>query len=384
MRTSGLWAGSSERLGVMAGTAKSSGRLGPRLIFGLVLIAAGLWTAAWFYIRGQVSTEIDRSLAQMAAGGLVIECPERSVAGYPFRIEIRCDGPTFEDRVSGLKATARGLRAVALVYQPNLIIVELDAPVTATTRTGAKLAAQWGVMQTSLRFRDGELQRASVSFDTLDGRWSPVGQPEATLAATRLELHGRRDEAVEGLDIAAFVTAGKVTQGGQRLGPETVNLSLDASLVRLPLEPGGGPHFLADWADSDGRVALKSVKAVAGPATLEGRGEIRLETDGMLSGAITLIANNLERLGEAAEPAKAEKPKSANGRPVKDTAGPPEITVTPEMAALAGGFLLFGKPAKDGPPGGRSLEFTLDHGRMKLGATPLGRLPPLFLVPQGS
>ena len=58
----------------------------------LVLIAAIAWSIFWFYAASQVDVQADAWRAQEAKSGRVYDCANRSVAGFPFRLEVRCDG----------------------------------------------------------------------------------------------------------------------------------------------------------------------------------------------------------------------------------------------------------------------------------------------------
>ena len=58
----------------------------------LLLAAAVAWSAFWFYAASQVDVQADAWRAREAKSGRVYDCAKRSVAGYPFRLEIRCDG----------------------------------------------------------------------------------------------------------------------------------------------------------------------------------------------------------------------------------------------------------------------------------------------------
>src|SRR5258708_21308106 len=57
----------------------------------LVLIAAIAWSAFWFYAASEVEVKADAWRAQEAKAGRVYDCGKRSVAGYPFRFEVRCE-----------------------------------------------------------------------------------------------------------------------------------------------------------------------------------------------------------------------------------------------------------------------------------------------------
>src|SRR6202789_1670485 len=68
----------------------------------LLLIAAAAWSAFWFYSASKVDQTADAWRAREARSGRIYDCARRSVAGYPFRLEVRCDGAS----VSLLSQTA--------------------------------------------------------------------------------------------------------------------------------------------------------------------------------------------------------------------------------------------------------------------------------------
>src|SRR5437879_10810527 len=68
----------------------------------LLLVAAMAWSAFWFYAASQVDVRADAWRAQEVKSGRIYDCAKRSVAGFPFRLEIRCDGAS----VSLLSQTA--------------------------------------------------------------------------------------------------------------------------------------------------------------------------------------------------------------------------------------------------------------------------------------
>src|SRR3977135_1097993 len=105
----------------------------------LLLIAAAAWSAFWFFAASQVDVRADAWRAQEAKSGRVYDCAKRSVAGFPFRLEVRCDGAgvTLLSQTAARAATQAPITAqlgeilvVAQVYDPKLLIAEFTAPAT--------------------------------------------------------------------------------------------------------------------------------------------------------------------------------------------------------------------------------------------------------------
>src|SRR6266851_3837425 len=105
----------------------------------LLLVAAAAWSAFWFFAASQVEVRADAWRAQEAKSGRVYDCDRRSVAGFPFRLEVRCDGASvsLRSQTAGQAATQASFIArldeilvVAQVYDPKRVIAEFTAPAT--------------------------------------------------------------------------------------------------------------------------------------------------------------------------------------------------------------------------------------------------------------
>src|ERR1700754_3829425 len=101
----------------------------------LVLVAAVAWSGFWFYAASQVDVKADAWRAQEAKSGRVYDCANRSVAGFPFRLEVSCSGATvwLRSQTAGQAATQASFTAklgeilvVAQVYDPKLLIAEFS------------------------------------------------------------------------------------------------------------------------------------------------------------------------------------------------------------------------------------------------------------------
>src|SRR3979490_2548834 len=167
----------------------------------LPLIAAAAWSAFWLYAASQVNVAADAWRAQEAKSGRAYDCAKRSVAGFPFRLEVRCDGAS----VTLLSQTAAqaGAQApiaadlgqilvVAQVYDPKLLIAEFSAPATISDRgQQPSMVVNWSKARSSVVGLPAVPQRASIVFDDPEiNRFN--GSMQAPLArAKHIELHGR-------------------------------------------------------------------------------------------------------------------------------------------------------------------------------------------------
>ncbi len=84
----------------------------------LVVVAAIAWSGFWFYAASEVGVRADAWRAQEAKSGRVYDCGKRSVAGYPFRLEVRCD-----DASVSLVSQTAGAQAPFIARLGEILVV---------------------------------------------------------------------------------------------------------------------------------------------------------------------------------------------------------------------------------------------------------------------
>src|SRR6202166_3744277 len=191
----------------------------------LVLIAAVAWSAFWFYAASEVDVKADAWRAREAKSGRVYDCAKRSVAGFPFRLEVRCDGvsvslssQTAEQTATQAPVTAKldEILVVAQVYDPKLLIAEFTAPATIYDRgQQPSMTANWRTARSSVVGLPGVPQRASIVFDdsSIDRLNGALQAPLAR--AKHIELHGRLTEG-SALDRPVIETVLKIERGSMQ------------------------------------------------------------------------------------------------------------------------------------------------------------------------
>jgi hypothetical protein len=320
------------------------------LPFAALLLLFGLWTVFWFVAREEVVEGIAAFRAQEAMAGRAHECDEERVGGFPFRFEWHC-----EDFVSRIQGSAGPLAlhlprvtVVAQAYRPNHVIVEAEGPLDVAPAGAAPTMLDWSSARASLRTGEGRVERASLVLEapTLD---APVsGGDVASVRAAGIEFHLRAkpDAAAADYDLAAAVRAleaapGEVPWDG----------ALEAGLFALPQQADDLRSFLRAWAEGNGQLGITRLVLTNGEAVLRGTGSVTLDAQGRPEGEIDLAVAGLERAGES-------------------------VSGTAALISMAAGFL--GTPIEVEGKSGKGVKLTLENGAMRLGAVPLGQLPPLY------
>lgn len=319
-----------------------------------VALVVGGWTGGWFYLRGEAATAMDRTLADLARRGVTATCPERSIAGWPFRLEITCEKPTvtFAD---GSSATAARFAAIAVVDDIHLVRFAAAAPVEAVAADGSRLDASFERLVASLRHDlAGHVERLSIAADGLDARLDAAGVPAGRLTAKTAEFHARPVAgAPENLDLAASLAGAEAQAGGGALMPSAADLAVVAVLRQAALL-GGSPDRLRAWSAAGGEIGVSEAVLAVGDTRIEASGSARLDTDGRPLADVTASATGLDWLtGQV----KA-------GRPVPAA-----------LATLASAMMLLGR--KDGDA--RVVEVKAGVGGLSANGLPLPvKLPKAF------
>lgn len=268
----------------------------------VLLLLALAWTGGWFYAARRADGVITAWLAREAAEGRTYDCSERTLGGYPFRIELRCREPSatlrFDDGPVVVKA--RELTAVSQIYQPDLVIAEVTGPLNVAGPAGREqYVADWKLLQLSARGRPDAPERVSIVVDApkVDG---PAARPVGR--AQRLEFHLRKSP--DAADGAAFDLALRAAGATLADVPSLGEKPLDAealAVLKGPADFSAKPlrTRLRAWQAAGGRLELKSARLAQADSLAVATGAVGLTPDGRLDGAINVTLAGLDRVATA-------------------------------------------------------------------------------------
>jgi hypothetical protein len=377
----------------------------------LLVVAAAAWSAFWFYAASQVDVRADAWRAQEAKSGRVYDCARRSVAGFPFRLEVRCDGAsvslksqTAEQAATQAPMTARlgEILVVAQIWDPKLLIAEFTAPATISDRgQQPSMIVNWSKARSSVVGLPAVPQRASIVFD--DPSIDRInGSGQAPLAgAKHIELHGRLAEG-SGLDRPVIESALQIAEGSvQGVHPllaQPFNADARALLSGLKdFSPKPWPERFREIQAAGGHVEIVQSRITQGDLIAVAAGTLGLTANGRLDGELQMTVAGIEKvipalgiekmLDEGVPQATLDrvapgvKTQDVNnllgaldrvipglGKVVKQNAN---VGVTAGINALGKEAMLEGKKARAFP-----LRFV--DGAVFLGPLKVAQIPPLF------
>ena len=283
-----------------------------RLFFmpALLLVAAAVWSAFWFYSASKVDETADAWRAREARSGRIYDCARRSVAGYPFRLEVRCDGASVSlvSQTAGQAATQAPITAklgeilvVAQVYDPKLLIAEFTAPATISDRAGQpSMLVNWRTARSSIVGLPAVPQRVALVFDdpAIDRVDGPVQTPLAR--AKHIELHGRLAEGSPS-DHPVIETVVEISGGSlQEMHPllaQPFDANVRAKLTGLQdFSAKPWPQRFREIQAAGGHIEIVQSRVQQGDVIAVASGSLGLSPQGRLDGELQMTVAGLEKV----------------------------------------------------------------------------------------
>lgn len=366
----------------------------PLLVPILILAALAVaWSAFWFYAASRARDTVAEWFAREAKSGRVYICNDRSVGGYPFRFELRCNDPKAELQAATppLSVSAKNLLIALQVYQPKLMIAELTGPVTVTDPAQMRTyAANWSLGHASVRGTPRDPERISIALD------NPVFEKREGAAAERLfsskhtEIHGRiaggsvRENPV--IDIA-FRLAGAMAPALHPLLGQPFDAEVDSQLVGLRnFNPKPWVERFREIQQANGRIEVRAARFQQGDTLAVAAGSLNLSDAGLLDGELQVTVAGLDKLLSTLGADQLVRPDSAAGQRL-DSALNSLDRLIPGLGGLArqkaglgvaAGAALLGQPAELEGRKAVRLPLRLVGGDVLLGPIKFGKVAPLF------
>lgn len=316
----------------------------------VVVVLAVAWSVFWFVAAAYSERLYLQVVDQGVEQGVVFDCADRRIEGYPFRIELRC-GEGTSLTTPDATITLGGLTAVALIYDPWHAITELTAPAVMSEGPFDPTTVSWSLAHASASVANGGLERLSISIE--NPRAEPADLPP--LVADLAEIHLRTDpNTAEAVDVAVRLDGVEPIANAPKAdlllvatvdGAQAFMAGNTASAVRRILTTEGVPVKLS-------RLSLK-----AGEAVVSAAGDLVVRPNGLLDGNL-----NVAVAGDG------------SSLPYLDDFVPDQADTVRKIVSTV---LSFGKATEIDGEAARAFPLKISGGRVSAGLIPLGKLPPL-------
>lgn len=375
----------------------------------IVVLAAG-WSAFWFYAASKVDENVDIWRAREAAAGRSYDCANRTISGFPFRLEVRCSGvnvslqsQTATQNVTQVPITAKlgEITVVAQIYTPRLLIAEFNAPAVLSERGQPIMAINWSSARSSITGLPGTPDSADIVFDdaTVDRFAGSVQAP--TARAKHVELHGRNapdstpDKPV--IETSLQITGGSIADVSPILATP-----FDANILgRLSgfkdISPKPWPERFRELQAAGGRLEIVQSRVQQGDIISLATGSLGLTPSGNLDGELQMTVAGLDKavaalgidkllemgvpqeaLDRIAPGVKSQDVNNILGALDRAIPGLGNFARKNAGAGLAAGVNSIGQPATlEGKPA-RTFPLKFVDGAVYLGPLRVAQVPPLF------
>jgi hypothetical protein len=273
----------------------------------LLLVAAAAWSGFWFYAASEVGVRADAWRAQEAKSGRVYDCGQRTVAGFPFRLEIRCSDASVSlvSQTAAAQApfTARlgEILVVAQIYDPKLLIAEFKAPATIADRgQPPSLKVNWSQGRSSVVGLPAVPQRASIVFEnpSIDRVNGPVQTPLAR--ANHVELHGRLADGSAAanpvIETVLQIAGGSVLEVHPLLA-QPFDADIQTKLSGLKdFSPKPWPERFREMQAAGGHVEIERSRIQQGDLIAVSAGTLSLNANGRIDGVLQMTVAGIEKV----------------------------------------------------------------------------------------
>lgn len=289
----------------MTNAARRRSRRGLFIAPALLLIAALAWSGFWFYAASQAEVAANAWRAQEAKAGRVYDCARQSIAGFPFRFEVRCEGASVSlvsQTAARTAFTAKldDILVVAQVYDPRLVIAEFKAPATLSDSATQSFVVNWSKGRSSVFGLPAVPERASIVFedpaiDRVEGSMKvPLGR------AKEVELHGRLAEGSP-VDHPVIETVLQIAQGSiQGVHPllaQAFDADIRAKVTGLSdLVPKPWPQRFREIQAAGGHIEITQSRIQQGDLIAVAAGTLGLSANGRLDGELQMTVAGIERV----------------------------------------------------------------------------------------
>ncbi|WP_152658851.1 DUF2125 domain-containing protein [Devosia chinhatensis] len=276
------------------------------IILGAIVLVVVLgWSAAWYFIAGQIRQQVD--IMALADGETAprLTCETLSTGGFPFRFELECRGATL---VSGdMLIALPAWRASAMAYRPNHVLASANGPAQISDAfTGMRQDISWTDLNASMRLENWRIARLSIVGDDL--AWSDSLFGTSMIASSpHVEVHlldiaERHNQEARRSALALFARFDAVV--APAIAIEAANAEIEAEIDGLPddVRNWGLVPFLPDWQQAGGSLNLVAMRASDATSDLSASGRLALDAQGYPEGAITIDSIGVaERIGPLIE-----------------------------------------------------------------------------------
>ena len=276
----------------------------PFILLGLVAL---VWSAIWFYGRYRINQELDSFFVKQAAEGRLWSCPDRSISGFPFRVEGRCAKPTYKqelapgDSVSGALGALTVVASTAGAFNLAHVISEFEGPLTINRDGVGETTATWKTARSSVRGGIARLEQVSIELDSPVFTFVPKGGAPLKWSAAKVTAHlreGVNPQQPGAYDLAINLEKAVIPELDAVMNStDLLSLDLDAKVLKPGvIDRKNWRTSVENWRINGGTLRVEQLKLSKGSPRVEAKGDLKLDDARRVEGRLDASFVNADAL----------------------------------------------------------------------------------------
>lgn len=330
------------------------------LITALIVISVG-WSFGWNYLSKEAEQAFVGVIEKVNRGEQSLRCDNTRSGGFPFRLAIECDKPSYA-KGADLGLELAGLSAQSVVYKPHHQLVDFKSPALIKAGGLGTLRLVWQNARLGSQLQSNGLSAATAKIE--QAHLSLIDPPaelgDTSIRAEKVTVSARRssgDEVENSLVIGLISSALEVLGSKYRLPAVAVETSVLAYNIADVFEGRGSPFPL--WIEKGGEADVNGLSIISGNAQLFAKGWVKLDQNGFIHADLNV--------------------DSANMNEFIDAMGPELIQFQAIARGIFGAIDGLGEDVTLGTQSAKRVKVTIRKGFMNIGPIPLGAIPPIDL-----
>lgn len=271
------------------------------IAFGLAFILVAAWSAAWIWARGEAEARIDAGAEALRNAGYEVAWKERSIGGYPFRLNVTLTEARIRDR-SGWALETPKLEAQAFMHALTSWVLAAPDGATFVRPIGGPVRVSGKTLRASLSHLTNT--PPNVSFEGVGLTFQPAAgaQPFGLQAAERVEFHLRQAPSEVGDEAGVWLSVkdGKARLSGllgRIAGEKPVSIEWDGRMSKISAFRGQDwPTAVRAWVAAGGQMNVRRGGLTAGDALIGvNAGTLSVGSDGRARGVLDVSLRQAPR-----------------------------------------------------------------------------------------
>ena len=265
----------------------------------MLITLAIAWSFGWFWLRGEVFRQMDEAARSWEDAGYRVDWSDRSVYGFPFRLDLVVRGARLRE-LSGWGLAAPRLEGEAFVFAPDHWMLVAPDGVVLHRRVGGPVAIGARVMRASVSNPDAHPPRVSIEGLGLTFATPAGAKPFGLASAQAFHLHtraGPQDQGAAYVEIDRAITSGPGLLSDIAAGSPATFV---ADVLFTQASAPSGPGFvgvLRGWSAGGGTLTVRRLSLLAGATSLDSRsGSFAIDPDGRLAGSLAVKVTGIQRV----------------------------------------------------------------------------------------